>query len=268
MHITKRSRLLSTAIVALLALATPGCSVISGLDEWGVPVASARTADQVQIQPILRVGHQARNRGDLATAAALYRRAHEMAPEQVEPLLHLGHTLKQAGFAAPAAQAFQAALAIEPDNTEAMRALGLALLQANQIQPALEQFYAALAIKEDVRLYNAIGVAYDMAGDHYGAQTHYYVGLDVEPTNLSLRTNLGLSLALTGDFTDAIAMLNTVASDPAATPEHRQTLALAYSLAGDEQSAARTSGIDNDPATVHRNLQHYEALRGQPLNRS
>ena len=37
------------------------------------------------------------SRGDLATAAGLYRRAHELAPHLPEPLVHLGFTLNQAG---------------------------------------------------------------------------------------------------------------------------------------------------------------------------
>ena len=257
----RRSRLLATTVAGFLALATAGCANLSSaLDRTWIDPTSAE-ADAAQIRPILRVADATRARGDLATAAGLYQRAHQLMPERVEPLVRLGFTLNQAGASVQAADAFRKALQLQPDNTEALRGLGLALMQRDQIDLAIEQFWAALEIEEDVRLYNALGVANDMRGDHWGAQTYYYVGLDVDPVNLSLRTNLGLSLALSGSFADSIAVLNEVSRDPKATAEHRQTLALAYGLAGDVDAAARTGRIDLDAAAVQRNLRFYEALR-------
>lgn len=202
-------------------------------------------------------------RGDWATAVGLYGRAHELAPELVEPLLRLGATLSQNGSSAESAEAYRMALRLEPKNTEALRGLGLALLQRNRLDLAVEQFHAALEVEEDVKVYNALGVAHDMYGDHRAAQTYYYVGLDVDPANLSVRTNLGLSLALSGSYNESIALLDDVARSPYATPAHRQTLALAYGLAGDDNMAAQTSRIDLDEAGVAHNLRYYSELRAQ-----
>ena len=82
-----------------------------------------------QIRPILRVADATRARGDLATAAGLYQRAHELTPERVEPLVRLGFTLNQAGASVQAADAFRKALLLQPENTQALRGLGLALMQ-------------------------------------------------------------------------------------------------------------------------------------------
>ncbi len=258
-----RSKLLGTTAAAFLALATAGCASAVDFDRWDLkPEATAR-ADMAGIEPILRVAHATKARGDLATAAGLYRRAHELAPHLPEPLIHLGFTLNQAGATAQAAEAFRRVLIIDPDNAEALRGLGLAYLNRNQIELALDQLYMALDVEEDVRLYNAIGVAYDMRGDHHGAHTHYYLGLEVDPQNVSLRTNLGLSLALAGYSGDAVRLIDSVARDPRATPQHRQTLAMAYGLAGDMDSAAETAAMDMDQATVKQQLRYYEALRAQ-----
>lgn len=256
-----RPRIIASIMLGLVALSASGCAgVNNAVDRTWMGNGSAQ-ADLAQIQPILRVADATRARGDLATAAGLYQRAHELAPERVEPLIRLGFTLNQAGATAQAADAFRMALQLEPENTEALRGFGLALMQRDQVDLAIDQFWAALAIEEDPRLYNALGVAYDMQGDHIGAQTYYYTGLDVDPVNLSLRTNLGLSLALSGNYAESITVLDEVSRNPAATVQHRQTLALAYGLAGDVEAATRTGLMDLDAVAVERNLRYYQALR-------
>ena len=258
---TRRSRLLATVIVGVLAVSLAGCANFFDIETLDRDPQTSRAGDRLQVEPLLRVAHTTRAQGDLATAAGLYRRAHELAPKLTEPLLFLGYTLNQAGATAQAAEAFRRVLEIDERNPEALRGLGLALLHNEQPDLALERFRAALEVEEDVRLYNAMGVAFDMLGDHHLAHTHYYLGLDVDPQNLSVRSNLGLSLALAGYYVDAVAVLDQVARSPLATAEHRNTLALAYGLAGDTDMAARTSRIDLDEASVAENLRYFEAVR-------
>ena len=263
---SNRSRLRGSVFAGLLALSTAGCSSLSEVVDfgnWDVNPEETAAAEAAGIAPIMRVAHGARAQGDLQTAAALYQRAHELAPEQVEPLVHLGQALSQSGAHEQAAEAFRRALVIDPNSAEALRGLGLAHLHGKQLDLAMARFYDALAIKEDVRLYNAIGVANDMKGDHLAAQTHYYLGLDVDPQNVSIRSNLGLSLALAGFFGDSVRVLDSVARDPRATPQHRQTIALAYGLAGDSDAAAAAVPGDLDEAAVARNLRYFEALRAK-----
>lgn len=250
MIINKRSKILATTFICGLAFAMSGCAGIEkhvDIEDWDVQPDLTAQGDMKQVEPILRVAHATRARGDYVTAAALYRRAHELAPKLSQPLMHLGFTLSEAGAPAQAEAAFRQILQRQPRHAEALRGLGLALLQSQQPQFALEHLQAALAIGEDVRVYNAMGVAYDMVGDHVGAQTHYYLGLEVEPSNLSLRSNLGLSLALTGDYERAMTILDSVARSPQATPEHRQTLDLAYALVdeagGTASVGSQTGGL-------------------------
>ena len=241
MIINKRSEILATTFICGLALSMAGCAGVgqhADIEGWDLEPGLTAQGDLKQVEPILRVADATRARGDLVTAAALYRRAHELAPNLNKPLMKLGFTLSEAGASEQAAAAFQQIIQRQPRNADALRGLGLALLQARQPQFALEHLQMALAVGEDVRVYNAMGVAYDMVGDHIGAQTHYYLGLEVEPANLSLRSNLGLSLALTGDYDKAMSVLDSVARSPEATAEHRQTLEMAYNLVGQNGGAA------------------------------
>jgi len=262
---TYRRKLLGAAMAGSLALSAGGCSMIMPEDGKGSLNTGAENQPS-EADSIVRVADATRDRGDLATAAALYRRAHEIAPMEVDTLLQLGFTLSQTGSSAEAAEAFRRVLRIDQDNTKALRGLGMAMLQRNQVDLAIEHFQAALALEEDVRLYNALGVGYDMKGDHQAAQAYYRVGLQVEPANLSLRSNYGLSLALSGAFDEAIGVLGSLASDPMASPQHRQILAMAYGLAGDVEAAAQTARIDLGEAAVTQNLRLYDSLRALQMN--
>ena len=258
-----RSNLLGTVFAGTLALLVSGCG---GLGADSEPGPNSGT-DQARAGAgsIMRVADSTRLRGDLATAAALYARAHDAAPDEVEPLLRMGYTLNQAGATAEAGEAFRQALRIDPANFQALRGLGVAMLRRNQIDLAIEHFHSALEVKEDVRLYNALGIANDMKQDHRAAQAYYRVGLQVEPSNLSLRSNYGLSLALAGAHQEAIEVLSFLSSDPAAGPEHRQALATAYGLAGDAEAAAQTAGIDMSEAAVAESLKRYETMRNKTV---
>src|SRR3546814_16350325 len=69
---------------------------------------------------------------------------------------------------------------------------------------------------KDPRPYNALGILRDQAGEHEAAQAFYRSALERDPTNLSVRNNLGLSLALTGKRDEAIELMAELAVDPEA----------------------------------------------------
>jgi Flp pilus assembly protein TadD len=70
-----------------------------------------------------------------------------------------------------------------------------------------------------------------------------------------------LSLALTGDYDQAITRLQPVAAGPRGTPRERQTLALIYGLKGDRVAATKLASMDLEPAAVQHNLAAYDTLR-------
>jgi Flp pilus assembly protein TadD len=76
-----------------------------------------------------------------------------------------------------------------------------------------------------------------------------------------LSVNLALSLALSGQYGEAVAVLTPIALDPAATPGERQTLAMIYALQGDNKAAERIARLDLDPQSAQRQLAYYDTLR-------
>lgn len=181
-------------------------------------------------QQLVRVGDTTRAGGDLVNAMQLYSRAADMRPEWAAPLQRLGETALQAGLYEQAYAAFDRASELSPDSTSI----------------------------------NGAGIALDLLGRHQEAQEHYISGMEQTPDNLAIKNNLGLSLALSGDFDDAIRLLREAAADPAAGARTRHNLALVHGLAGNDAEARNVSANDLSEAEIVNNLAFYARLRNLP----
>jgi Flp pilus assembly protein TadD len=212
------------------------------------------------IASMMRIAGSARQAGDPAAAIPIYKRAHELNPEDPRPLVELGSVLNELGQFREASEVWSDALGLDPDNAAALQGFGNTLTGLNQPHLALVRYRQALAIEENPATYNGAGVANDMLGRPEEAQSSYRKGLALAPDELRLMNNLGLSLALSGQHDEAISVLERAVTLPGATARHRQNLALAYGLAGDTDKAARISRIDLDETAVQRNLGYYAVL--------
>ncbi len=211
---------------------------------------------------LMRVAASTRAAGDAAAAIPLYQRAARMVPEDPAPLIGLGDTLNSLGAYREASEVWSKALFLAPDNVAALKGFGTALTGLNQPHLALVKFEAALAIAPGPGIYNGLGVAHDMLGNADLAQANYRAGLLEAPSDLGLMNNLGLSLALSGGYDEAIVLLERAVTLPGVTVRHRQNLALAYGLAGDGARAAKIARLDLDEQRVRQNLGYYHVLRG------
>ena len=134
------------------------------------------------------------------------------APSQGGALARVAERLASSGDVATAAAIYRSAIALGQTNPEVRRGFGNALLSLGEPKAAIEQFEAALLQTKDARLYNGLGVAYDMMGDHAHAQDMFRAGLALEPDYRALIHNYGLSLA-------AAAASEKPAPQAAAEPE-------------------------------------------------
>jgi Flp pilus assembly protein TadD len=193
---------------------------------------------------------------------SVYRKAAAADTSAVPPLVAAGNALLATGEFNEAILSYNSALARGPHDREALRGLARAYLMSDK--PALAGEPLAIAFQDspdDAKLLQLIGVADDFVDRHEEAQTRYRRGLELTPGDPALSLDLALSLALSGNYPEAVAVLRPIATAATSSPRERQTLALIYGLQGNRGEAEHMARIDLDPVSVQRNLTYYESLR-------
>jgi Flp pilus assembly protein TadD len=212
---------------------------------------------------MLRVGDAARDAGDITAAIPIYRRAHALAPHDAIPLERLAETLHRVRAYREAGNAWNRALIINPDNFNARLGYGETLAALAQPTLALEQFRRAAEIGTSAPLFNGIGVANDQLGDPAAAQIAYRRGIKIT-RSLELLNNLGLSLALTGEFAEAIAILEEATNMVPAGSRHRANLAIAYLVSGNAARSQEVLVRDMDDDTALRTVGYFNTVLALP----
>jgi Flp pilus assembly protein TadD len=249
-------------------VALSGCGDLPRVDPFGTPgllpldSVANRNGGQLGYATLMRIGEAARAGGDLATAVTVYRRAAAIDTVAVPPFVGAGDALVEMGNFNEAIVAYNSALVRSEHDHDALRGLARAYLMSGK--PALAGQPLATAFQDnpdDPKLLELIGVADDFVGRHEEAQARYRRGLELAPADPALSLDLALSLALNGNYPEAIGILRPIATAGSASPRERQTLALIYGLQGDRRSAEQMARRDLDPESVQSNLAYYENLR-------
>lgn len=257
----KRIHVAASALFTLGSLALCGCETVPlHLDPLAV---NGRDGGQpLSYSTLMRLGADAHAAGDLASAVSFYRRAASLDAMAPAPFVGAGNALLEMGNSDEAIVAYNAALSRQENDPEALRGIARADLLTGRAELAGHPLASAYRDNpNDPKLLELIGVADDFSGEHVEAQARYRRGLELAPHEPGLTLDLALSLALTGDFSDAVAVLRPLALAPSASAAERQTLALIYGLAGDRGNAERVARLDLDPQSVAHNLAFYDSLR-------
>jgi Flp pilus assembly protein TadD len=212
----------------------------------------------------VREADDARQAGNVDTAIPLYGRALQANPEGTKAKLGLGQSYLAVGAAEEAAAQFRDVLAKGGDPI-ARRGLASALITMGQPELAEQQVDAALqADARDYRALNLLGVILDLQGRHAEAQANYRRGIEIAPEYASLRSNLGLSLAISGSPDEAIAQLVPIVRTTRSDARTRQNLAFAYVMAGQPENALQLCRRDLDERNSQRQLAYFMQLRSVP----
>ena len=190
-------------------------------------------------------------------------------PANVEALIQQADALTALGRPDAAAEAYRRVLAKDVSANRAQMRLarvgaGRADLAAGRASEA-EAIYAALvaAAPDDPVGHNGLAIAYDQQGRHGEAQAVYRKALALADTSAT-RSNLGLSLAMSGDTAGALELLRPLARDVASNPRIRHNLAFALEMAGDREGAHRTLAADMPRDQALAELSGFAAFRTTP----
>ncbi len=193
----------------------------------------------------MKVARNALKHKNYSAAARIYRSVHDAMHQRLEPLLGLGDALFGGKSFGEAVGAYRKVLAMRKNNHQARRGLGEALVHSGNIREGVSNLEMALSTGKSSRLFNKLAFAHEMAGAPRTSQAYYRSGLALYPDDLALRNNLALSLALSGDYAEAVDQLGRVAKHPSATGSHRRNLAFVHSMAGNFDAASRIEdGLD------------------------
>ena len=202
-----------------------------------------------QFDYLIRVADEALVNQDLATAANLYLGAHNLRPDDPMPLRQLLTVYRAAGHT-QGVPGVQARLwQLTPSDNELGIEYGLSLLRQGRGRDARIVLHAVLDRIEDPRIFNGLGVSYDMEGKHREAQAYYRIALEMKRGYQAALGNLGLSLAIVGEFGDSIMILSQL-REP--RPEQKELLAAVHALAGDMAAARTLAGENFDKAAAER----------------
>lgn len=209
----------------------------------------------------LALANEMASEGDHNAAIPLFRRAIKWHPYASEPLVGLGNSLRAIGQYRQAEKVYQSALSRNEQNTDALKGLGktyIALDRPTMAVPILQD--ARSLNSRDVETITSLALALELQGNSAAALEVYKDGLNVDPDNLKLLNNYGLSLALKSRHDQAIDILKQAAQHRDAGATHRQNLAMAYALAGNEMMSTRLLSIDNGPDLANENLGYFRIL--------
>ncbi len=210
---------------------------------------------------LMKMAESFRVSGDYTNAIRLYQRAANESPRHVTSRLALGQIYQRLGATDGAITYYRQVLELDPGNGEAELGLGQMLVSKNQSLEAIEYLEAAaLKSPDNYRIYNSIGLAYDLEGLHEQAQNAYGRGLSRQPDHISLLNNLALSLSFESEYAPAIRLLSKAINLDYSQNTAQQNLIMVYAMSGEEEAARAMARTIMTPEEIELNMRRYRWL--------
>jgi len=250
------SQLKEPLLLGLLAVALVGCTTPIA-EQYGEPFEKSP-----KLAANLSVAKSAQDAGDHRTAVRIYKNLLDANSENMEVAEKLGEALHEIGAYHDAINTFKMVLSFDHDNVSAIMGIGRSLLALQTPDQALVYLGRAHNLVPDsITALAAMGVANDGLGESLKAQNLYRKALEIDPNANGIKSNLGLSLVLSGDYDEAIKVLTEISFKPGSTARMRQNLSFAYGMKGKYLAAARIARSDLPEQEVQENIKFFKLIR-------
>ena len=200
---------------------------------------------------LTRLGDDMSRGGDPSGAVKLYRAAYLADPNDPHNLQRMGQAFLDMNSPMNAEQAFRGALMLAPDDVAAKRGMTLSLLAEGRAAEALPLLQQLARHSTDPRLLRAEGTALDMLGRQAEAQAIYRYALNHAPIDADLHGNLALSLALSGETTEALREIEAAIASPNPDPRQDANAVLVLALTGNVAAAQARGKTTIGAAATH-----------------
>ena len=187
---------------------------------------------------LLKMADYFKDRGERSMAISLYLRGLANT-DSARVSIGIGRRLLSLNATAEAAKAYRQAIGIDNNDPDARKGLGLTLLKSGRIKESIDYFHRLVSDDQffSIDVCTAYGASLDLDARHQQAQKTYIKCLEKAPDDLDLRSNLALSLALSGSTAKAIATSKNALTHPLATRPHVRNHVLVLALASKEDEA-------------------------------
>lgn len=200
--------------------------------------------------------------GDYGNAMRLYQRAANENPKHIPSRLGLAKTYQGMGATDAAINFYEQVFRLDPDNREAKMGYGQMLITKNRSADAIP--YLADLSKQDpnnYRIYNMLGLAYDLMGQQEDAQMNYGRGLTLAVDNVSLLNNLALSFAFEGQYAPSLKLLTKAIYLDRSVTKAQYNLVLVYVLSGDEEAGRKIGVSIMTNEELENNIRQYSWVK-------
>jgi Flp pilus assembly protein TadD len=191
----------------------------------------------------------------------------EAKPADISSGLAYANALESIGNTEQQLAVYQQLVQRNPGNGRLASLYGRKLVAVGRSAEAIPVLESAGHSKAaDWRVHSALGSAYDQEGLYQKARAQYEEALALDPQNLSVLNNLGMSYALEGNLKQAEATLRQADALPRSKsePRIRQNLALVVGLQGRFDEASRLARQDLPPEQVEANMAYLQKMLSQP----
>lgn len=206
-----------------------------------------------------------------AKAAGYYKQLLSREGNTTNPefYLALADSLRLAKQFPDAHKAYDALLDIDADSMAGKQGKGFVFLEEGNFESAFKLFEDILEHdKANWRTINAVGVALALTDRKDEAMKYYSSALQLSDGNPIIRNNIGLLLALQGEFGRAISSLEHLSQTlPPNTPTRTQVdlnLSLVYGLAGRLDDAKAIAAPHLSEAALYNNLGLFARFSNDP----
>lgn len=190
-----------------------------------------------------------------ATAEAA--QAWQQKPGSVQRAVTYARLLDQAGEKAQLIRVLETTITHNPDDAKLIAYLGKELILSGRSKAGVEQLNKAIGMGEaNWKNYSALGSGYDQSGQHDAARKAYNKALQLQPNEVAIHNNIGMSHILEGNLPAAETSLRAAQKLPEGEFNQtlRQNLALAVGLQGRFDEARDIASRDLPPKQVEENL--------------
>jgi Tfp pilus assembly protein PilF len=170
-------------------------------DEAAASYREALRLDPDQVVALSNLAAVLAQQGQLAEAEASLRRALELRPDHAEAWSNLGNVLRVLGRIDEAIACYRAAVRVDPDHVRALYNLGTALADRQQHAEAVPCFEAAIRLQADhVEAQENLGASLSMLRRPHEALRHYEEALRLQPGRARSRWNRAMCRLSLGDY--------------------------------------------------------------------